>query len=371
MIRDLIWTRTPVDVDPRVLMATVTKLSWHLGICRWHDGGWIDDMIRIHHGRSLELFKRTQFYLGVTAPAIASWSSCDRVGSPCCNGISSHLSGRNSYIEDATRLPQLATDSSQMDPGSENLSALREKLGPFQSTNQDLIQELSMTSKRLQRLAISLGFNDSYEAQTTIDSGDPNLTYRSCFDQLQQSTQTIRAQEKELKMLRNALELVQAQNSDLKEKLKPQTQVLTTPYSYSKLKANINFFFALQLNRISSGCWCDWLSVHLLIRPFFRYFHEPFLQIFLSCLQDEKSINHQFGSLQSDWSFTSTGSATGSSWRGRLFANKYRRSSYGGLRFVYGYLWERSGRLIQKCGSCYPITRSFQLEVCQFFELSQ
>jgi len=126
-------------------------------------------------------------------------------------------------MEDATHLSQRATDSPQMDPGSENLSALREKLGRFQSTNQDLVQELSITSKRLQRLAISLGFNDPYEAQTTIDSGDPTLTYKSCFCQLQESTQTIQVQKMELKMMRNALELVHAQNAELKEKLKFQT----------------------------------------------------------------------------------------------------------------------------------------------------
>lgn len=87
---------------------------------------------------------------------------------------------------------------------------MREKLSRFQSIDNDLTLELSATSKRLQRLAISLGFNDAFEAQSAIDAADPGLTYL-------QFTETIKARDAEVKMLRKELELVQKENTALKE----------------------------------------------------------------------------------------------------------------------------------------------------------
>lgn len=105
-----------------------------------------------------------------------------------------------------------------MDSRHEDLPALREKLSRLQSANKNLTQELSAISKRLQGLAISLGFNDAFEAQTAIDAADLDLTY-------QQFTETIRAQDAEVKMLRKELEEVQKEN---KAYLKMLGFILTT-----------------------------------------------------------------------------------------------------------------------------------------------
>ena len=88
--------------------------------------------------------------------------------------------------------------------------AFQENNNNLQLTNKDLMQVLSATSKRLQRLTMSLGF-DAFEAQTAIDIVDLDLTY-------QEFIETIRAQEANIKFLRKELKLVQKENVALKKK---------------------------------------------------------------------------------------------------------------------------------------------------------
>ena len=100
----------------------------------------------------------------------------------------------------------------EVDSRHEDLPALREKLSRFQITNRDLIQELSAASKRIQRLATSLGFNDAFEAQAAIDAADLDLTYH-------QFTDTIRTQQAKVMMLRK-------ENKALKQELKIRKFIL-------------------------------------------------------------------------------------------------------------------------------------------------
>ena len=69
---------------------------------------------------------------------------------------------------------------------------------------------LEHPSHRLQRPAMSLGFNDAFEAQIAIDNADLNLT-------CQQLTDTIQAQEEEVKMLRKEPVLVRKENMALEK----------------------------------------------------------------------------------------------------------------------------------------------------------
>ena len=114
-------------------------------------------------------------------------------------------------------------------------TGLQEQLNHLQLTNKDLMQELSATSKQLQRL--------SFEAQTAIDIAGLDLSYREFIE-------TIRAQEADINLLRKELKLVQKENVALKKELKMHRFVLSScsvQVSSFNFKADITFFHRYRL----------------------------------------------------------------------------------------------------------------------------
>lgn len=67
----------------------------------------------------------------------------------------------------------------------ENVAQLTTRLERFQLSNAELSQQLSDALSRSQRLALSLGFRNIYEAQAALDTADLDLSYRQCFDELE------------------------------------------------------------------------------------------------------------------------------------------------------------------------------------------
>lgn len=66
-----------------------------------------------------------------------------------------------------------------------DLDRVRARLERFQLSNADLRQQLSDALARSQRLALSLGFRNIYEAQATIDTADHDLSYRQFLEELE------------------------------------------------------------------------------------------------------------------------------------------------------------------------------------------
>ncbi|KAF8900697.1 DNA repair protein endonuclease SAE2/CtIP C-terminus-domain-containing protein [Gymnopilus junonius] len=92
---------------------------------------------------------------------------------------------------------------------------LETKIQRIKYTADETSKNLFDAQNRGRRLAGSLGFHDTYDAQVAIDSSDSNLTYRECLDRLRETEANLAFEKKEVLLLRFKLRNVERENKRL------------------------------------------------------------------------------------------------------------------------------------------------------------
>ncbi|KAF8876589.1 DNA repair protein endonuclease SAE2/CtIP C-terminus-domain-containing protein [Infundibulicybe gibba] len=106
------------------------------------------------------------------------------------------------------------------DKHKQQLEVLERKIDRLKWSNTDTLKQLYEQQNRTLRLATSLGFNDIYEAQMTIDNADHDATYTACFERADRL-------EAEVTSLRDRVQHLEEERDAMQQKLDEDSKVST------------------------------------------------------------------------------------------------------------------------------------------------
>ena len=89
------------------------------------------------------------------------------------------------------------------------------KIQRIRYTADETSKQLFDSHNRGRRLAESLGFQDTYDAQVAIDASDSKLTYRECLDRLKELEAELSSEKKEVQLLHCKLRNAERDNKRL------------------------------------------------------------------------------------------------------------------------------------------------------------
>ena len=118
-------------------------------------------------------------------------------------------------------------DKLLLDKHQVELAILERKLQKVKSISDGTAKQLFDAVNRGRKLAQSLGFDDVYDAQFTIDSVDHDISFRECYDRLHRQDDQLSALKKEVTALETKLH-------NAEEKVKELQTELEARMSYSR-----------------------------------------------------------------------------------------------------------------------------------------
>ena len=103
------------------------------------------------------------------------------------------------------------------------VAILEKKLQKVKAISDDTAKHLFDAVNRGRRLAQSLGFNNVYDAQFSIDSLDHDMSFRECYDRLHRLDDQASASKKEIATLEEKLHNAEEKVKELQTKLEART----------------------------------------------------------------------------------------------------------------------------------------------------
>lgn len=114
-------------------------------------------------------------------------------------------------------------DKVLLDKHQIELAILEKKLQKVKFLNDETSKRLFDAVHRGRKLAQSLGFDDVYDAQFAIDSADHDISFRECYDRLQNQDDQHSAQTKEITALETKLHNAEEKVKELQTELEART----------------------------------------------------------------------------------------------------------------------------------------------------